>query len=137
MRYRAEFQSYSSGTDKDGFVTKRWWTVFSVWADVTAVSSREYLAANTETAETTVKIFVRYNPKIDNTMRVVCGEIAYEITSVLHDRRGNITTVMAKEWRQFPKKEDALEKGVGGSGKDDVKTSRGDDEKAGAAGYGV
>lgn len=98
MRYRAEFQSYSSGTDKDGFVTKQWWTVFSVWADVTAVSSREYLAANTETAETTVKIFVRYNPKIDNTMRVVCGEIAYEITSVLHDRRGNITTVMAKEW---------------------------------------
>ncbi len=98
MRYRAEFQRYTSDKDKDGFVTKQWQTVFSVWADVTAVSSREYLAADMETAETTVKIYVRYNPKIDSTMRVICGGTRYEITSVLNDRRGNITTVMAKEW---------------------------------------
>lgn len=98
MKYRAEFQKYISTTDKDGFVTKDWQSVLSVWADVTAVSSREYLAADTETAETTVKIFIRYNPKIDNTMRVVCGENVYEITSVLNNRRDNITTIMAKEW---------------------------------------
>ncbi|MCM1166440.1 MAG: phage head closure protein [Lachnospiraceae bacterium] len=98
MRYRAEFQKYTSEKDKDGFLSKRWETVFSVWADVTAVSSREYLAADTETAETTVKIYVRYNPKIDNTMRIVSGGRCYEITSVLNDRRNDITTVMAKEW---------------------------------------
>ncbi len=98
MRYRAEFQRYTSDKDKDGFVTKQWLTVFSVWADVTAVSSREYLAADTETAETTVKIFIRYNPKVKNAMRVVCGGSVYEITSVLNNRRDNITTVMAKEW---------------------------------------
>lgn len=110
MRYRAEFQQYTSDKDKDGFVTKQWQPVLSVWADVTAVSSREYLAADTETAETTVKIFIRYNPKINNTMRVVCGGSIYEITSVLNNRRDNITTVMAKEWTngenrdQFPER---------------------------------
>jgi len=98
MRYRAEFQRYTSDKDKDGFVAKWWQTVFSVWADVTAVSSREYLAADTETAETTVKIFIRYNKKVKNTMRVVCGDSIYEIKSVLHNRRNDITTVMAKEW---------------------------------------
>lgn len=122
MRYRAEFQRYKSDKDKDGFVTKQWEPVLSVWADITAVSSREYFSADTETAETTVKIFIRYNPKIDNTMRVVCGDSIYEIKSVLHNRRDNITTVMAKEWTY---------------GENDSKAPGGNDEKAGAAGNGV
>lgn len=118
MRYRAEFQRYKSNKDKDGFATKQWQPVLSVWADVTAVSSREYLAADTETAETTVKIFIRYNPKVDNTMRVVCGGSVYEITSVLNNRRDNITTVMAKEWT---------------NGANDSKAPGGNDEKAGTS----
>ena len=114
MRYRAEFQQYKSDRDKDGFVTKQWQTVFTVWADVTAVSSREYLAADTETAETTVKIFIRYRKGIDNTMRVKCGDNCYEITSILNNPRENITTVMAKEWS---------------NGKNQNKAARGNNEK--------
>lgn len=98
MRYRAEFQRFSKNTDKDGFVTKEWRTVLTCWADVTTVSSREYLAASTETAETTVKLFLRYNKKIKNTMRVKVGEFIYEIKDVLHYKREGYTTVMAKEW---------------------------------------
>lgn len=122
MRYRAEFQRYKSDKDKDGFVTKQWQPVLSVWADITTVTSREYLAASTETEETTVKIFIRYNKKVKNTMRVVCGDSIYEIKSVLHNRRDNITTVMAKEWTY---------------GENDDKAPGGNDEKAGAAGNGV
>lgn len=98
MRYRAEFQRFSVSVDKDGFTEKSWRTEFVRWADVTAVSSREYLAASTETAETTVKIFIRYDPAVTNTMRVKVGERIYEITSVLQNQRDGITTVMAKEW---------------------------------------
>lgn len=98
MRFRANFQQYKSTKDNDGFVEKPWQTVFSVWADITAVSAREYLAADTETAEITVKIYVRYNSKITTDMRVVCGENCYEITSVLQNQRDGITTVMAKEY---------------------------------------
>lgn len=122
MRYRAEFQRFSSSTDKDGFVIKGWQTEFVCWADVTAVSSREYLAASTETAETTVKIFVRYNPKITNVMRVKVGENIYQITSILQNQRDGITTVMAKEWE---------------NGKNDGKASRGNAEKAEPPGNGV
>lgn len=98
MRYRAEFQRYRSSTNQNLFVSKAWETVFECWADVTAVSSREYLAASTETAETTVKIFVRYNPKIIHDMRVKVSENIYQITSILQNQRDGITTVMAKEW---------------------------------------
>ncbi len=115
MRYRAEFQRVIRSKDKDGFVYKDWETALVSWADVTAVSSREYLAADTETAETTVKIFVRYNAKIDNTMRVRVGEFIYEINSVLHNPREGITTVMAKEWD---------------NGENRVRPSKGHNEKA-------
>lgn len=115
MRYRAEFQLYKSGTNENGFVSKGWETVFVCWADVTAVSSREYLAASTETAETTVKIFVRFNPKITHDMRVRVGENIYQITSVLQNQREGFSTVMAKEWE---------------NGKDDGKAAGGDAEKA-------
>lgn len=115
MRYRAEFQRFKRSSDKDGFVSKDWITALVCWADVTAVSSREYLAADTETAETTVKIFVRYNAKINNTMRVKVGDFIYEINSVLHNPREGITTVMAKEWY---------------NGENDVQAPRGDAEKA-------
>lgn len=122
MRYRAEFQRFSSGSDKDGFVHKDWLTVLTCWADVTAVSSREYLSASTETAETTVKIFVRYNAKIDNTMRVKVGENIYEISSILQNQRDGITTVMAKEWD---------------NGKNDGEASRRDAEEIEPLGNGI
>lgn len=115
MRYRAEFQRYKSGINQNGFLSKGWETEFVCWADVTAVSSREYLAANTETAETTVKIFVRYNSKISHAMRVKVGENVFQITSVLQNQRDGITTVMAKEWE---------------SGKDYGEAPGGDAEKA-------
>lgn len=122
MRYRAEFQRFSSSTDKDGFVHKDWITKLTCWADVTAVSSREYLAASTETAETTVKIFIRYNPKVTHVMRVKVGENIYEISSILQNQRDGITTVMAKEWD---------------NGKNDGEASRGDAEKAEPLGNGI
>lgn len=122
MRYRAEFQRFLKSTDKDGFVHKGWITKLTCWADVTAVSSREYLAASTETAETTVKIFIRYNPKVTHVMRVKVGENIYEISSILQNQRDGITTVMAKEWD---------------NGKNDGEASRRDAEEIEPLGNGI
>lgn len=44
MRYRIEIQDYKSTQDADGFETREWMTVHTVWADIVPVSSKEYMA---------------------------------------------------------------------------------------------
>ena len=38
MRYRIEIQDYKSTQDADGFETREWMTVHTVWADIAPVS---------------------------------------------------------------------------------------------------
>ena len=40
LRYRISLQEYSSTRDKDGFVTKDWNTVATVWADIVRFQGR-------------------------------------------------------------------------------------------------
>lgn len=44
MRYRIEIQDYKSTQDADGFETREWMTVHTVWADIAPVSGKEYMA---------------------------------------------------------------------------------------------
>lgn len=37
MRYRIEIQDYKSTQDADGFETREWMTVHTVWADIAPV----------------------------------------------------------------------------------------------------
>lgn len=97
MRYRIKFLKYTATTDTDGFVSREWNEYCTVWADVTPISAKEYFSLDTETAEVTYKIYVRYRPDIDTTMRVVWNNKTYLIVSVLGDVRNNIMTIMAKE----------------------------------------
>ena len=60
MRYRIEIQDYKSTQDADGFETREWMTVHTVWADIAPVSGKEYMASNKETAEITNKIYIRF-----------------------------------------------------------------------------
>ena len=46
MRYRIEIQDYKSTQDADGFETREWMTVHTVWADIAPVSGKEYMASN-------------------------------------------------------------------------------------------
>ena len=82
MRYRIEIQDYKSTQDADGFETREWMTVHTVWADIAPVSGKEYMASNRETAEITNKIYIRFRS---------------EIESVLGDKRSGMLTIMARE----------------------------------------
>lgn len=42
MRYRIEIQDYKSTQDADGFETREWMTVHTVWADIAPVSGKEW-----------------------------------------------------------------------------------------------
>ena len=88
MRYRIEIQDYKSTQDADGFETREWMTVHTVWADIAPVSGKEYMASNRETAEITNKIYIRFRSGIKSTI---------EIESVLGDKRSGMLTIMARE----------------------------------------
>lgn len=97
MRYRIEIQSYRSTQDADGFEEKEWVTVHKVWADITPVSGKEYMASGRETSEITSKIYIRYLNGIKSSMRIKHGERFFEIESVLGDRKSGMLTIMARE----------------------------------------
>ena len=97
MRYRIEIQDYKSTQDADGFETREWMTVHTVWADIAPVSGKEYMASNKETAEITNKIYIRFRSGIKSTMRIKHGDRIFEIESVLGDKRSGMLTIMARE----------------------------------------
>ena len=97
MRYRIEIQDYKSTQDADGFETREWMKVNTVWADIAPVSGKEYMAYNKETAEITNKIYIRFRSGIKSTMRIKHGDRIFEIESVLGDKRSGMLTIMARE----------------------------------------
>ena len=97
MRYRVELQEYTSTRDKDGFATKDWNTIATVWADIVPVSGKEFLSQATETAEVTYKIYIRYRLGITSSMRVLWDGHVFEIVSALGDKRSGLLTLMTKE----------------------------------------
>lgn len=119
MRYRIEIQDYKSTQDADGFETREWMTVHTVWADIAPVSGKEYMASNKETAEITNKIYIRFRSGIKSTMRIKHGDRIFEIESVLGDKRSGMLTIMARRWRD---------------GKDDIQTAGGNHTKDGSTG---
>ena len=96
MRYRIKIQSPSDETDIYAN-PKDEWTVFKeVWADIVPVSGREYFAAQQAMSETQFKIYIRYLEGITQKMRIMHGDVAYEILTVLGDKRSGMLTLMVK-----------------------------------------
>jgi SPP1 family predicted phage head-tail adaptor len=97
LRYRISLQEYSSTRDKDGFVTKDWNTVATVWADIVPVSGKEYFSQDTETSVVTYKVYIRYREDVLSSMRIVWEGHTFEIVSALGDKRSGLLTLMARE----------------------------------------
>ena len=97
MRYRVTLQHYIADIDKDGFVERSWQEKCTVWADIVALSSKEIISSATETEIVQYKVFVRYRPDIDNTMRLFWNGKQYLISTVTHDMHKHITTLLIKE----------------------------------------
>ena len=97
MRYRIEIQSYLTVQDGEGFETKQWETIYTVWADITPVSASEYFASNREEISVTNKIYIRYLPGITSKMRIKYGDRMFNLESVLAEQRKGYLTLMAVE----------------------------------------
>ncbi|KAA0017110.1 phage head closure protein [Salinicola corii] len=105
LRHRVTIQRQGEGKDELGQPVEGWEDVATVWAEVTGLSGREYIASGGEQSEVSMQVLMRYRTGIDETMQVIHppptggGEI-YEIISALPDARRRQLILMCKSARR-------------------------------------
>lgn len=86
LRHRVTLQEkveiQDSGT---GATTPEWRDVATVWADVVALSAREFIASQANQGQITNRITIRYRPGVTNRNRIICGTRLFNIEGVLPD----------------------------------------------------
>ncbi|MNM21460.1 Phage head-tail joining protein [compost metagenome] len=61
-------------------------TVAIVWADIEALSGREWLSADAHNAEVTMRIKINARPGVTAGWRFVCGAMLYDVKAALPGR---------------------------------------------------
>lgn len=84
MRDRIVIQNRTDSRDAFGQPVTGWEDSAEVWATVSAVSSRERMAAGAETAETEIRVWVRYRRDVTSASRfyVLTGAFAGDYLEV-------------------------------------------------------
>jgi len=83
LRRRVTIQRKTVTRDSFGAETITWQEVATVWASVEPLRGREFLESRRAEAEVTTRITIRYRAGITPEMRVVHGDDAYNIVSVI------------------------------------------------------
>jgi len=98
LRHWVTLERLVTEQDSDGETDEHWEPAFDVGsrvpAEVTALSGRELIAAQSVHSKVTTRIVVRYRPGIDPKMRALLGGTAYNIEAVIQDsvsRRTHVT----------------------------------------------
>lgn len=83
LNQRVTLQTPASGQDAAGQPLTGWADFANVWASITDVSGKEYIAAGGLQNAAQTKILIRYQDGIVPSMRVVNGADVYNIEAVL------------------------------------------------------
>jgi SPP1 family predicted phage head-tail adaptor len=86
LRHRVTLQKKTITEDALKQQSEAWVSVATVWAAVEPLSGREYFAAKQVNAEISVRITIRYRKGITPDMRVVFGDRAFEVLSVVNPK---------------------------------------------------
>ncbi len=98
LNRRITFQRKTITYDTFNQPIERWADVMTVWAGVITSGGREYYAAQKLNAETAAVFKVRYNTRIDASMRVRWGNRVFEIIAVNEvDGGREVMLISAKE----------------------------------------
>lgn len=83
LNERITLQSPATGQDASGEPLSGWVDVATIWASLTDVTGREYIAAGGLQNNVQTKILIRYMDGVMPRMRVVHGVSVYNIEAVL------------------------------------------------------
>ena len=88
LNQRVLIQAPPTGQDPTGEPLTTWTDFCTVWASITDISGREFVAAEAGQNQVQTKIGIRYRSGIVPSMRVVHGSDTWNIEAVLgQDRR--------------------------------------------------
>lgn len=87
MRHRIRFQKLTPGVDPETQepIDGVWVDVATLWAAITPLSGREFIAAQAVQSEVAGRIVIRYRSDIKAAMRGIEGDRIYNIQAVLPD----------------------------------------------------
>lgn len=83
LRHRVTIQQSLPDRDSYGTEIARWSDVATVWAEVTDISGREYVAMQQAVSNVSVRVRIRYLAGLQPTMRVLFGARTLDIVSIL------------------------------------------------------
>lgn len=93
LRHRVTFLNRKI-TVKSGITKESWEPVFSCWAMVEPLSSREYWQAVAANREDEQRVTIRYRKGVEEQMRILFRDVAYNITSIINPNAMNIKLEM-------------------------------------------
>ena len=97
MQHRVTFQRPTTENDRLAGYKDEWFDVATVWAQISPVSGREYLAQIRETM-VSHKIYCRYLAGVTPRMRILFKDRIFRIVSVLNWDEKNVgLTIMCEE----------------------------------------
>jgi SPP1 family predicted phage head-tail adaptor len=86
LRHRITLQEFISEPDSDGAVTEDWFTVATgISAEITAMSGREFIAAQAIQSEVDTRIKIRFRQGMKAAMRALHRETIYDVQAVMPD----------------------------------------------------
>lgn len=98
LRHRITLQTPTLTQDSLGVVSETWSDTATVYAQIEAISGREFFDAARVNAEVTHRVRIRHRPGIVPAMRVLAGDRTLDIHSVLDvDGRKRELTLMCVE----------------------------------------
>ena len=82
---------------KDAFGSAFGWKYLdTVWASVSDISGREFIAAQGIQNEVSTRILIRYRHEVDEKARILHGNDVYNVLAVLKDGKKTMMTLMCK-----------------------------------------
>ena len=94
LNRRVEILQFYKDRDAYGGEVGEWKPVAKVWATITPVSGTEQMFAQQVTAETVVRITIRYLPWLTVLHRVRYGEKLYEIVGTIDNETAHKATII-------------------------------------------
>lgn len=86
LRHQVTIQEPVNDQNPDtGAVNKTWRDIATVWAEVSPLSAREFIAAQASQGEITTRITIRFRTGITRKNRILFREGIYNIEGVLPD----------------------------------------------------
>lgn len=92
LRNRITLQKNESGKSPTGAPINKWVDIATVWAEVTSISGKELLTAQSLMQSTTIRIWIRYRDDLDTSCRIIHHQTgtdkdALDIKAILPDAK--------------------------------------------------